>query len=80
MDDNSWLLLEQNIPATARADILVTPLMRKAIDIVASNRRLSRADIVRQSMLTGITQMYPEFMSIYASVVKGAKDHDQHPA
>ncbi len=77
MNDNFWLLKDQNNPASASAQVLLTPAMREAIDILAKSRRLSRADIIRQSMLDGISRLYPEFMSIYQSVAtKGVTSDD----
>ena len=77
MEDTSWLLQDQNKPASAVAQVLLTPAMREAVDILAKSRRLSRADIIRQSMLDGISRLYPEFMSIYQNVVtKGVTKDD----
>jgi hypothetical protein len=70
-------LRDQNNPASASAQVLLTPAMREAIDILAKSRRLSRADIIRQSMLDGISRLYPEFMSIYQNVAtKGVTSDD----
>lgn len=53
-----------------RVDINITPAMLRALNRVANGRKLSRADVIRQSMLTGMPIAFPEYEEFYQQEVK----------
>ena len=70
MDETERVDREAQLENTERLTLMVSPVLKHALEKVASGRQSGMATIVREGLRIGLPQMYNEFNGVYENLLK----------